>query len=411
MSRTAVVVGSSVAGVRTAQALTAGGFDGRVLVIGAEDTEPYDKPPLSKHFLTGAWAAGRLSLLNGGPSDERIELRLGAAAEHLDVADKQVSLADGTRVPYDVCVIATGASARPSPWAARDGVHVLRTLGDGAALRRDLLRGGEVVVVGGGFVGAEVAAAARGLACRVTIVDPLLDPMARVLGPAVGPLLTGIHERHGVRTRFGAGVVAIEGTSGDLRVFLDDGTVLPAATVVVGIGAVPNDGWLRSSGLDVANGVLCDEYCRALGTRDVFAAGDVARWPHPRHTDHVRVEHWTNAVEQAACVARNIVQPDEPVPYRPVEYVWSDQYDWKIQIVGSPARTTGHTVIGDLTGDRPRAAVASTDAAGRLAAAVTLNWPRALVTCRRLLAADADFTEALAELDRLADARPAGRRP
>ncbi|WP_067895379.1 NAD(P)/FAD-dependent oxidoreductase [Actinomadura chibensis] len=410
MSRTAVVVGSSVAGVRTAQALAAGGFDGRVLVVGAEDTAPYDKPPLSKHFLTGAWTAGKLALLNGGPADERVELRLGAAAEHLDVEDKQVRLSDGTRVRYDVCVIATGASARPSPWAARDGVHVLRTLRDGAALRRDLLRGGDVVVVGGGFVGAEVAAAARGLARRVTVVDPLRDPMARVVGPTIGPLLSGIHERHGVRTRFGTGVVAIEGTSGDLRVFLDDGTVLPAATVVVGIGAVPNDGWLRSSGLDVADGVLCDEYCRAQGTRDVYAAGDVARWPHPRHGGHVRVEHWTNAVEQAACVARNIVRPDEPVPYRPVEYVWSDQYDWKIQIAGSPARATGHTVLGDPTGDRPRAAVAYTDAAGRLAAAVTLNWPRALVACRRLLAAEADFTRAVEELEPLADARPTGRR-
>ncbi|MFI0367520.1 NAD(P)/FAD-dependent oxidoreductase [Actinomadura sp. 1N219] len=410
MSRTAVVVGSSVAGIRTAQALSANGFDGRVLVLGDENAEPYDKPPLSKHFLTGDWAAGKLSLLNGGPADERVELRLGVAAEHLDVADRQVRLADGTRVPYDVCVIATGASARPSPWTARDGVHVLRTQSDSAGLRRDLLRGGEVVVVGGGFVGAEVAAAASGLGRPVTVVDPLPDPMARVLGPEVGPLLTGIHERHGVRTRFGTGVVAIEGTSGDLRVFLDDGDVLPASTVVVGIGALPNDGWLRSSGLNVADGVICDEYCRAQGTQDVFAAGDVARWPHLRYGEHIRVEHWTNAVEQAACVARNIVHPGEPLPYRPVEYVWSDQYDWKIQIAGTPARMSAHEVIGDLTGDRPRAAVAYTDATGRLGAAVTLNWPRALVACRRLLAADADHAQAVAELDVLADARPTGRR-
>ncbi|TMR01209.1 NAD(P)/FAD-dependent oxidoreductase [Actinomadura soli] len=410
MSRTAVVVGSSVAGVRTAQALAAGGFDGRVLVIGAERTEPYDKPPLSKHFLTGVWDASRLALLNGGRADERVELRLGVAAEHLDVAGKQLRLADGTRVPYDVCVIATGASARPSPWAARDGIHVLRTVQDSAALRRDLLRGGEVVVVGGGFVGAEVAAAASGLGCPVTVVDPLVDPMARVLGPRVGPLLTGIHERHGVRTRFGTGVVAIEGTSGGLRVILDDGSVLAASTVVVGIGAVPNDGWLRSSGLDIADGVICDEYCRVQGTRDVFAAGDVARWPHPRHGEHVRGEHWTNAVEQAACVARNIVHQGDPVPYRPVEYVWSDQYDWKIQIAGSPALMSGHHVIGDLTGDRPRAAVAYTDTTGRLGAALTLNWPRALVACRRLLAAAAEFTQAITELDLLADARPTGRR-
>jgi phthalate 3,4-dioxygenase ferredoxin reductase subunit len=409
MSRTALVVGSSVAGIRTAQSLCAGGFDGRVLIVGEETTEPYDKPPLSKHFLAGTWDAGKLSLLAGRPLDERVELRLGVAAEHLDTADKQVMLADGTRVPYDVCVIATGAAARPSPWAACHGVHVLRSLGHSAALRQDLLRGGEVVIVGGGFIGAEVAATANRLGGSVTIVDPLPDPMTRVLGPQVGPFFTGIHERHGVGTRFGTGVVSVEGRAGDLRVILDDGSGLTASTVVVGIGAVPNDVWLRSSDLEIDDGVICDEYCRARGAQEVFAAGDVARWPHPRYSEHVRVEHWTNAVEQAACVAYNITHPDEPVAYRPVEYVWSDQYDWKIQIAGSPARMSGHHLVGDLTGTRPRAAIAYTDADGRLGAAVTVNWPRALVTCRRLLAAETDFTQAVTELDLLAPDQPTGK--
>ncbi|HZE34832.1 MAG TPA: FAD-dependent oxidoreductase [Actinoallomurus sp.] len=404
MSRTALVVGSSVAGIRTAQALCAGGFDGRIVIVGEETTEPYDKPPLSKHFLAGTWDAGKVSLLAGRPLDERVELRLGVPAEHLDIARKYVRLADGTRLPYDQCVIATGAAARPSPWTARDGVHVLRSLSDSAALRQDLLRGGDIVVVGGGFIGAEVAATASRLGGSVTVVDPLPDPMTRVLGPQVGPLLTGIHERHGVRTSFGTGVVSVEGSAGDLRVTLDDGSVLPADTVVVGIGAVPNDGWLRSSGLEISDGVVCDEYCRARGAPEVFAAGDVARWPHPRHGELVRVEHWTNAVEQAACVAHNIIHPDDPVAYRPVEYVWSDQYDWKIQIAGSPARMSGHHLVGNLAGTKPKAAVAYTDADGRLGAAVTVNWPRALVTCRRLLAADADFTQAVTELDLLAAA-------
>ncbi len=410
MSRTVVVVGSSIGGVRTAQALRSEGFDGRVVLVGQEQATPYDKPPLSKQVLAGQWDPERTELLTAGAAErEDIELRLGVAATRLDVAAKQVHLADGSRIDYDRAVIATGASARPSPWQPGSGVHVVRTLEDSLALRADLDHEGPVVVVGGGFIGAEAAATARRLGREVTVVDPMPTPIGRVVGPEIGRYFTELHHRHGVATRFGTGVEGIEGSAGDLRVRLTDGSELAAATVVVGIGAVPNDGWLADSGLPIENGVMCDEYCRALDAHDVFAIGDVARWFHPGHREYVRVEHWTNAVDQGACAAHNIAHPDDLRSYRPVEYVWSDQYDWKVQIVGRPIKGTRHELVGSLEGEKPRAAVLYADDAGRLCGAVTVNWPKALVQVRRLLGEGAGHDEALARVEALAaaPARPA----
>ena len=395
MTRTALIVGASVAGVRTAQALRSKGYDGRVVLIGAEEETPYDKPPLSKQFLAGDWTADRLTLLSASAAEQAgIELLLGAAATRLDVAEHRVELADGRRLGYDECVVATGAAARPSPWPVPSGGHVLRTQADSVALRAELLRGGPVVIVGGGFIGAEVAATAHGLGCAVTVVDPLPAPAARVLGAEVGELFGAVHERHGVTTRFGVGVETVQGRAGALSVRLTDGDRLPAATVVVGIGAVPNDEWLASSGLLVDDGVVCDEYCRATGTTDVWAAGDVARWWHPDLGHLVRIEHWTNAVDQATAVAQNIVAPETRQPYRPVGYIWSDQYDWRIQIVGRPADAARHRLLGEPSADPPRLVALYADHAGRLVGAAALGWPRALVQCRRLLTAGSGFAEA-----------------
>jgi phthalate 3,4-dioxygenase ferredoxin reductase component len=411
MARTVVVIGSSVAGVSAARALRSEGFDGRIVLVGEEQVLPYDKPPLSKQFLAGEWDDGQVILLRREDAQRGgIELRLGAAATRLDVSRRQVLLSDGARLGYDRLVIATGAAARPSPWRAGSGVHVLRTLHDSRALREQLRQsGGPVVVVGGGFIGGEVAATVRALGNEVTVVDPLPVPSARAVGPEIGRYLTRLHRRHGVETRFGVGVEEIGGAAGRLRVRLTDGAELPSAIVVVGIGAVPNDGWLADSGLRIDNGVLCDSFSRATGAPDVYVAGDVARWYHPGHRQHVRVEHWTNAVEQAACVAHNIAHPDDPRPYQPVEYVWSDQYDWKIQLVGRPAVGDRLEVIGDLAAAKPRAAVLyAVGAAGRLCGAVTVNWPKALTQCRRLVPAGATLDEARDRLAALAPT-PAGR--
>ncbi|HEV7468656.1 MAG TPA: FAD-dependent oxidoreductase [Pseudonocardia sp.] len=393
MSPTTVVVGSSVGGVRTAQALRAAGYPGDVVLVGEEPDLPYDKPPLSKALLAGTASTQDIGLLTQQAAvDAGIRLVLGRAAIRLDVDARVVELADGERLGYDDLVIATGARARPSPWGELPGVHVLRTLDDAVALRADLLRGGPLVVIGAGFIGAEVAATARTTGVDVTIVDPAPVAMSRVLDPAVARLFGLLHERHGVATRFGVGVTGIDRTEGALRVRLADGSTLPAAAVVVGIGAVPNDGWLASSGLRIDDGVVCDRYGRAVDAPRIHAVGDVARWFHPRHDALVRVEHWTNAVEQAACVAHNITHPEDLRAHSPVEYVWSDQYDWKIQLAGRTGGSLDHVIVDGADPTRSFAVLyAGTD--GRLRGAVTANWPKALVLCRRALAGGASLDD------------------
>jgi phthalate 3,4-dioxygenase ferredoxin reductase subunit len=247
-----VIVGSSVGGVRTAKALRAEGYGGRVILAGEEPGLPCDRPPLSKQVLSGAWPPERAALLSAqAAAADDIELRLGVPAVALDVSARQVRLADGTRLPYDDLVIATGASPRPSPWRPESGVYQLRTLADCLALREQFAGAGSIVMIGSGFIGAEAAAAARSAGCDVTLVDPVLVPMERAAGSMVGALLAGLQRRHGVRTRFGVGVRSVSGRAGDLAVTLGDDSVLQADAVVVGIGAVPNDQWLLGSGLTV----------------------------------------------------------------------------------------------------------------------------------------------------------------
>jgi phthalate 3,4-dioxygenase ferredoxin reductase subunit len=397
MSRVAIV-GASVAGVHVAEALRAGGFAGGIVIVGDESVNPYDKPALSKQMLTGEWRPEDLWLLPGRrASDLDVELHLGSRAVHLDSLDQTLWLADETGIGYDRLVLATGSSARRPAWAVGDGVFTLRTLGDSLRLRQSLIDARKVVVVGGGFIGAEVAAAARTLGCEVTVIDPVAVPLARLLGAEVGALFSDIHERHGVQGRFGVGVTAASGPLGDVFVDLCDGSTIDADLVVAGIGAVPNDAWLASSSLPTDDGVLCDEYCRVLGHEEIYAAGDVARWQDSRFCRFTRVEHWTNAVEQGAHVARNLLG-DTLAPYRPLHYVWSDQYDWKLQFISvSDARAT-HEILGDFKGDLPRGVVAYGDDDGQFVAALSLNHPRALMNARRMLQAGTGFGEAVSTL-------------
>ncbi|MBS1695940.1 MAG: FAD-dependent oxidoreductase [Actinobacteria bacterium] len=404
---TAVVVGSSISGVRTAQALRTEGFAGRLVLVGEESELPYDKPPLSKRFLSAGNGGTDNRLLSPEKAGELgIELLLGVSATGLDIATKTLQLADGSTVDWDIVVLATSASARPSPWPARSGVHVLRTLADARALRSDLSRHHPLVIVGGGFIGAEVAAAAQSLGCEVTLVDPLPTPIGRIVGEELGAVFNELHHRHGVATEFGVGVDSISGRTGALSVTLTDGRVLRAGTVVVGIGAVPNDGWLSASALEVADGVLCDEYCRAVNTTNVYVVGDLARH-FCRSTGHyIRAEHWTNAVDSAATAAHNIAHPDRLRSHTAVDYIWSDQYDWKIQIVGRPALAAAHELTGTFAGESARGAALYYDEAGRFRGAVTVNWPRALMLCRQVLAAEGSLADARDRLGQLA----AGRR-
>ncbi|HEX3790322.1 MAG TPA: FAD/NAD(P)-binding oxidoreductase [Pseudonocardiaceae bacterium] len=384
MKQTTVVVGASIGGVRTAQGLRSAGYDGEIVLIGDEAVPPYDKPPLSKAVLAGTAPATEL-LTESAAAQAGITLLLGRAARQLDLAAGRIVLADGEPVSYDSLVIATGARARPSPWAGAPGVHVLRTLADADRLRADLRGGGPLIVVGAGFIGAEVAATARAMGVtEVTLVDPVPVPMSRALSPEVAQRMATLHRDHGVRTRFGTGVVGIDEHADELVVRLADGSALPARVVVVGIGAVPNDDWLAGSGLVIDDGVICDPHCQAVRAAGVYAVGDVARWHHPRLDRTVRVEHWTNAVEQARCVAHNIARPAERRAHDSVEYVWSDQYDWKIQLAGR----TGDGLAGVLLpGPGDSFAVLYPDGDQRLTGAVTVNWPRALVAARRAITA------------------------
>jgi NADPH-dependent 2,4-dienoyl-CoA reductase/sulfur reductase-like enzyme len=396
-----VIVGSSVGGVRTAQALRSEGYDGEVLLVGEEEELPYDKPPLSKAMLAGTTTPDAVRLLTREQAEKAgIRLLLGHRAHRLDVAARTVELEGHPPLSYDNLVVATGARARPSPWGEAPGIHVVRTLEDSRRLRTDLLAGGPVLVVGAGFIGAEVASTARLLGLDVTMVDPLPVPMSRVLNTEIGGWFVDLHERHGVRSRYGVGVEEITGERGDFQVRLTDGTVLPAAVVVVGIGAEPNDAWLRSSGLVVDNGLVCDEFCRAVDAANVYGVGDVARWFHPGRGSEMRVEHWTNAVEQAVCVAHNITHPEDLRSYAPVEYVWSDQHDWKIQVVGRTGGITDHVLVGDPAADN-RFAALYTDDGETMSGAAVVNWPRALIACRKALRSPVrlvDVREALTAL-------------
>lgn len=398
MTRRVVIVGSGIGGIRTAQALRSAGFAGKVTVVGAEPDLPYDRPPLSKGYLAGQDSAEAVALISQADAAEAgITLRLGASAERILPKEKSLVLDNGEVLPYDVCVVATGAAARPTPWNKLDGVHVLRSLADSQALREQLRARREVAVIGGGFIGSEVAATARKLGLDVTVIDPLPLPLERTLGATVAQLVTELHHRNGVSTLFGAGVDSIDNSGTQLNLRLSTGTTLTTDAVVLGIGAIPNDGWLAGSGLPVSNGLLCDEFCRVQGRDDIFAVGDVARWYNPRYDGHVRVEHWTNAVEQARCVAHNITFPGQLIPYEAIEYVWTDHYDWKIQIAGRPTHDAVATeaVVGDFTGPRPRGAVLYGDSSGVLCGAVTVNWPRAIVLGRQALAAHTPYEEAL----------------
>jgi NADPH-dependent 2,4-dienoyl-CoA reductase/sulfur reductase-like enzyme len=407
-----VIIGASVAGIRAAQALLAGGFDGDLVVAGAEDAVPYDKPPLSKQLITGEATAGDIALLRGEPG---FDLLLGRAATRLDPARRLVTLADGEQLGYDALVIATGVRARTLPGPAAGLVTTVRELRDATALRARVAAGEPVVVVGGGFIGAEVAAAARTSGCAVTIVEQQPAPFSRVLGPATGGLVTALHEAHEVTVLAGATVTAVEPVpSGGALVRLADGRSLPAGTVVAGIGCVPNTDWLEGSGLPVEDGVLTDEYCAvrgtaadADGTGAIYAIGDVARWHDAADGVSRRVEHWTNAVEHASLVAHQVLHPRQPEPYAGVPYFWSDQYDRKIQMVGRVAAGDAVEVLRCATpaGDRE---VALYSRAGRFTAAVTFGWPRASVAARQAWRRGAEAAEVRAAIGKLSDSvRPA----
>jgi NADPH-dependent 2,4-dienoyl-CoA reductase/sulfur reductase-like enzyme len=327
------IIGAGLGGLRTAEALRAHRFEGSVLLIGDEAELPYDRPPLSKEVLLGTREPSDTALVTRPRLAELgVEARLGVAATGLDIQGHLVRLSDGSSVVYDHLVIATGARARELPGIGRaEGLHPLRTLSDARAVRNRLRRSRTLTVVGGGFIGAEVAATASNTGLAVTIVEAAGELMSRALGPVLGGHLTLLHRQRGVDVRTGVTVLAARARGDRLELALSDGSEIASDLAVAGVGALPNVEWLRGSGLRLGDGVQCDASLRAVGADSVYAVGDVARWPHPRY-GAMRAEHWTSVAEQAAVVAAGIAGESRVADALP--YVWSDQFGTRLQIAG-----------------------------------------------------------------------------
>jgi NADPH-dependent 2,4-dienoyl-CoA reductase/sulfur reductase-like enzyme len=388
------VVGASLAGLSAARCLRKQGFDGRLVLIGDEPHRPYDRPPLSKEFLAGTMDESALSLEADG-EDLGAEWLLGTRATGFDRDERLVRLADGSAVRADGFVIATGAAARTLPGGeGLAGVHTLRTLDDARALRDDLARGGRLVVIGGGFIGAEVASTAYALGLEVTVVEVAPTPLAGPLGHEMGTVVSSLHADHGVRLLCGVGVKGLTGAERVEAVLLEDGSSLPADTVVVGVGARPNTEWLHGSGIALDNGVTCGQDGRT-SVAGVVAVGDCANWYDPAAGQHRRVEHWTGALERPAAAVATLLSGGaaEPGPVRP-PYFWSDQYGVKIQFAGHAAAADSVTVEEGSADDRSLLAVYRR--AGDPVAVLGMNQPRLFMRWRKQLAQASAQASALA---------------
>ena len=333
---TYVIVGASLAGAKAAETLRAEGFDGRVVLLGEETERPYERPPLSKEYLQGKAEKSKIYVHDADwYAGNDVDLRLGVAAVSLDPAQRQVMLSDGSSVTYDQLLLATGASPRQLrvPGADLDGVLYLRTAADSERLKAALGGGGQVVIAGAGWIGLEVAAAARQAGCEVTVVEPEAVPLNRALGPELGQVFADLHTEHGVRFRFGEGVSELRGSGRVSEVVTSSGARLHADVVVVGIGVVPNSGLAEDAGLATGNGILVDASLRASAP-GVFAAGDVANVDSPLLGRRIRVEHWANALNMGPAAARAMLGQD--VSYDRVPYFFSDQYDLGMETSGVP---------------------------------------------------------------------------
>ena len=381
--RSIVVVGASLAGVRAAETLRREGFDGDLTILGEERCAPYDRPPLSKEILAGEMGPDDATLPVAADLDA--EWRLGDPATSLDAERRVVRTAGGDELAYDGLVVATGSEPRRVPGLEADGRRVLelRTIEDSLRLRDLLGTASELLIVGAGFIGVEVAAAARRRGVRTTIVtlDPPLLPAGRLACDAARRLL----DQHGVEVLQGRTVVSIAAEADRRTATLDDGAQISADAVLVAVGVRPRVGWLDGSGLSVDDGVLCDEALRAVGATDVVAAGDVARWPNPLFGGRLmRIEHWSNAIEQGTAAARALLAGEHAGPFAGVPSFWSDHFGVRLQSVGLPALADEFVVTGGDVASGRFGAAAYHD--GQLVGGVAYGMPKAIIALRAELA-------------------------
>lgn len=418
-----VIIGASLAGLSAAETLRVEGFSGTLTVIGDELYAPYDRPPLSKTVLTGWLPAEHTTL------PQRVDLHakwlLGVSATGLDLVNREVRLSDGKQLGFDRLLIATGTRARlwPDPvQAALDGVYVLRTRDDAVRLRARLAsKPKRVLVIGGGFIGSEVASTCRELGLNVTVTERSATPLIGALGEAAGTLAGQLQRAYGVDLRCNVTAMALEGDQNErlCHAYLSDGDVIEVEVAVVALGAVRNVEWLKGSGLAFdARGIVCDAACRVFDangmvTDDIFVAGDVARWPHPLYEGELlTVEHWSNAVEQARTAAHNMIcAPEARWAYKSLPAFWSRQFGVNLKTIGLPG--IADEVVLTQGSIAERRLVAAYGYKGRIVAALSVNMARSLPAYRSLIEARAPFPPLLHAPDGPAELRtvPAGFPP
>ena len=403
-----VIVGASLAGLNAAETLRAEGFDQELILIGDEPHDPYDRPPLSKQLLTGEWDTERLPLRSAQEiADLRLQFVRGRRATALNVAGKSISLDDGEQISFDGLIIANGADPITLPGTTElEGVHVLRRQADALRIRNDFeaagASGGRIVVIGAGFIGAEVASSARMRGLDVTLVEALEAPMIGPLGRELAAWAAQLHAAAGVDLRMSTKLERLIGAGRVEAVQLDSGEVIPAATVIIGIGVRPAVGWLQDSGLSIGDGIICDQYCRAAPL--IYAAGDICRWPNglfghftyaqPNRT--MRIEHWTNAIEQGMAAAQNLLREarGEPLePFTPVPYFWSDQHGKSIMASG--ITSPRDQVVVAHGGLDERRFVALYGLRGYLSGVVAVGWPRMLRRYQAMIREQVSWEDAL----------------
>lgn len=332
--RTVAIIGASLAGAHAAVTLRDEGYEGEILLVGEEPELPYERPPLSKKYLSGEQPF-ESALVHPAEAygDRAIELRLGTRVASIDPRERAIELADGTRLRADAIVVATGARSRrpPIPGLELDGVHDLRSRADADALREEIAPGRRAVIAGMGFIGCEVASTLRAAGVDVVAIEAFSTPLERVLGRDVGRVIADLQVENGVELLLGDGVQRFEGEGRVRAVRTTSGRVVECDFAVVGLGSQPNVELLEGSGVELANGVVVDEYCRT-NVDGIYAAGDVALHAHPLFGEQIRVEHWRNAIQQGAAAARSIL--GKGTPYDELHWFWSDQYDANIQYIG-----------------------------------------------------------------------------
>ncbi|HZP25570.1 MAG TPA: FAD-dependent oxidoreductase [Dehalococcoidia bacterium] len=386
-ARTMVIVGASMVGSSAVRALRQQeGFDGKIILIGAEKEPPYDRPPLSKEYLKGDQTREKLALLPPNFYEENdIELVLGVRATSLDPQAKKVQLDNGRSIDYDAILLGTGGKVRRVnvPGADLEGVYYLRTLEDSDAIKAELQPGKRCVVIGAGFIGAEVAATARMKGLEVAILEMAPVPMGRALSEDLGNIYADIHREHGIDLRLNEAIDRFEGDSRVRRVVGSNGSILECDFVVVGVGIEPDISLVEATGIETGNGIVVDEYCET-NAPGVYAAGDVANFFNAFLGERTRLEHWNNALYQGPAAAKNMIGGHEP--FIDVPWFWSDQYDINMQLIGHP-RSWDKVVFRGSVDERKFTVFYLKD--GGLQAALAVNRGGDIRPCKEIIRAKA----------------------